>query len=116
MGIALQSHTTIAILTIKQAFLGVASFVTDVIFKDFPTRFISGGGVTMLPWVDTFTAIVSVVSAKVSVAFFVASVIASLPIAFVLKAFLLFFIEVESEAAVGRVDSSGAGLVCADTL
>ena len=109
--IALQSHTAVAILTIKQAFFGVTSFVTNVVLKYVPTRFISGGGVTMFPWVDTFTAIVSIISTKVSVTFFITSIIASLTFTVIFDTFLFFFGDVESEATVKYVNSSWTGLV-----
>jgi len=81
-GIAFQSDA-ITIKTVKQAFLGVACLVADAVLKYVPTWLFAGCGVAVLPWIYTFTTVISVIAAKVGVAFFIASVISSLPATFV---------------------------------
>ena len=69
-------------------------------------------GIAVLPGIDAFPAVISVIVAKVSVTFFIASVIPSFPFAFINNAFLLFFVDIyELVTSIGLVDATRTGLV-----
>ena len=69
-------------------------------------------GIAVLPGIDAFPAVVSVIVAKVSVTFFIASVIPSFPFAFINNAFLLFFVDIyKLVTSIRLVNAARTGLV-----
>lgn len=69
-------------------------------------------GIAVLPGIDAFPAVISVIVAKVSVTFFIASVIPSFPFAIINNAFLLFFVDIyELVTSIGLVNAARTGLV-----
>lgn len=69
-------------------------------------------GIAVLPGIDAFPAVISVIVAKVSVTFFIASVIPSFPFAFINNAFLLFFVDIyELVTSIGLVNAARTGLI-----